>query len=460
MGKTRRIKGDAADGKLFIPGRHDFRNTFAAAVCRQREKNQKNKTQCISVHAFRIAQLSRAVVIDCLFYGIKFIRINIMNDKGYTGFKPERGFRQVRVFIIVFSLFTLAGVVPLAFGLIGPGLALIIMGLAFLALVVPKAAAWGLSYGIDNEAVVLRSGRAGKRIAFIEIDSVALLTKEQAQSFMEELYYDAVQSEIRMDMGGWLRSNRAAGGVTRYLSIPVTGTEIRRGGPTNITSYSVNPGTKLLLIRMHSGERLLVSPLEINRFYTRLIQAGVDAVPYVKGEGRIPFSAAKPYRNNRKRIFIVSLVTFIVILALAGYFIIYPALSAPAENAEVQPAEEAQPAGAGIMAAWVNEDSYLFGVLKEELPEMERNGGLSAMLFSRYAAPLLLQLLESEGELPKGASTDAGLRDWLSDFLMLHSSLQFSQEHSYPDGSLYMIYTVEQTEMKNNIGALLQHQLE
>ena len=350
----------------------------------------------------------------------------------------------------------------LFFTLTGPALAVMGMGIVFMLLILPGAAAWGMSYGISTNALILKRPQAGKRLYFNDIESIFMLSKEQARSFMEELYYDAVESERRMDMGGWLRSNRRAGEVTRYLSIPVTGTETRRGNTTNITSFSVRPDSRLILIREASGGKLLISPKKITELYTELVRAGLRTIPPEKGEGRIPTDELKANRKIGAGIRVFSAVVFVVILAAVGYFVIYPSMTSEADRvitAENETVPEQQSEIPGVMAAWVNEDTYLFGVLKEELPEMEQQGGLSAMLYSSYASPLLLQLLEAEGELPAGASSDEALNEFLSDFLMLHCRMKFAQEHTYPDGSLYMIYTVESPEFKKNIPVLLKNRL-
>jgi hypothetical protein len=207
-----------------------------------------------------------------------------MNSYNYRWYRPQRGFAQSRPFLIVFGIFILAGIPLLVLGMIGPGLGFIGMGLFFYALLIPQAAAVGRKYGIGPDGLRLKSASKVLDTPFGEIEYAVLLTKTESRSFMEKLYQSAVEAERQLDMRRWFKSNLRTAEVVRYLSVSVTGTDMRKGHSTNITSYSVNPDAELLLLKLVSGKVFLISPKGIREFYTDLIQKGISVRPYTAGE--------------------------------------------------------------------------------------------------------------------------------------------------------------------------------
>ncbi len=380
-----------------------------------------------------------------------------MYSDTYTNFKPRRGLRQSMPFIIVFGFITLCGIIPILVGMPGPGLALSGMGLVFLALILPGAAAAGKSYGIGGSSVRLKASAKEEVLQFAEIESVALLSKEESRRFMEELYLESVESQNRMDMGGWLRSNRRAGDVVRFLSVPVTGTEFRSGSQTRITSYSVKPDAQLILLRRKTGAKYLVSPYETVEFYRTLLQRGLRAVPAAAGEGKSVQSSNQQGKNYRSLFTAISIASSVLIFAAVGYFFILPAMKAPEDinHADESRAEDIS----GPAAVWLDDNSFAFGVYTESLPEMEQGGSVTAKMFSGYAAPLMLQLLESEGGLPAGVTENEELTAYLGDFLMMHSRMTFLETSDAGGGKDMNFYMIEQTDIKNSIGPLLRNRM-
>ena len=376
-------------------------------------------------------------------------------------FAPQRGFRQTLPFIIVFGLFIIGGVLIILFGPAGPGIAVTCMGLFFYALIIPQAAAVGRKYGICVRQLQLKTLMSRKVITFGEIDSVALMSKAEGRRFMEELYRSSVDAERQMDLGRWLRSNRKSAEVIRYLSVPVTGTETRRGRATNITSYSVDPDAEMILLRLNAGGRLLISPADVTAFYSALVGKGAEARPVSSGEALSLQAGSGPSRDFRKTIRGISIVIFLVILALVGYFVIYPEYKAGEYSRPGSAGETADEGPADTsdipVAIWLDEDSFAFGVPKDDLPDMEREGGVSAMLFSKYAAPALVLLLESEGEIEVGSTANTELIEYLADFMLLHCRMSYSGEAESDSGIVYNVFTVERTEIRNFIASLVRN---
>ncbi|MBI9108842.1 MAG: hypothetical protein JEZ04_19020 [Spirochaetales bacterium] len=386
-----------------------------------------------------------------------------MNRDIYRWFSPQRGFRQVRPFLIVFGIFILAGFLPIIFGLTAQGIAVIGLGVLFYAFIIPSAAAWGRKYGLGDEKVLLKTAFSEKVLRFKDIASAALLSKDESRRFMEELYKSTVDSERQMDISSWYKSTRRAGDVVRYLSIPVTGTEIRRGYATNITDYSVRPRAELILLRTDAGGFILISPQNIRDFFNELLQKGVSNIPAAVGEGLAVQAEIRISGVMKKHVRRISIITLITTVLLVGYFVIYPqlmksqpdtSLKQTAENSET--AEPSSAAPAGLLADWEDDNSFVFGVLSSTLPEMEREGGVTAHLFKAYAGVQLIMLLESGGEIPAGSSARADLFEYIGDFLLLHSQMFYAGEETTADGD-YVFFQVEQTAMRESVASLIRN---
>jgi len=377
-----------------------------------------------------------------------------MNREIIEWYPPQRGFRQTRPFLIVFGVFILAGLAVLFSGLTGPGLALSGMGLIFYALILPQAAAVGKRYGLCQDLLILKTLTKENSIPLSEIESLALLSKDESRRFMEELYRSSVDAERQMNMSSWLRSQRRAGEVVRFLSVPVTGTEARRGHSTNITDYSVKPDAELLLLRLSPQRMLLVSPQDIRKFHLKLVQKGVSLRPYMIGEGSSLQAESAASGGMKKVVGVISIVTFIITLVLIGYFVIYPQFTAQQYSEDPVPVTEDSVIP---HAFWADNHTFIFVVLKDELPEMERAGGVTAALFSIYAAPRMIELLETGGEIPQGSSERAELLKYLGEFLVLHSRILFVGEELDEDGKVLNVFQVEQTEMRTSVASLLRN---
>lgn len=380
-----------------------------------------------------------------------------MNSDNYRFFSPRRGFRQSLPFIMIFGFFIILGIIPLSFGMTGAGLAVIGMGLFFYALILPQAAAAGRRYGIGGSGIILKSAFNSLAVPFDGIDSAALLSKCEGCRFMEELYRASAESERQMDIGAWYRSKRRSADVVRYLSVPVTGVEMRRGHLTDITSYSVRTSAELILLRLKMGGRILISPADAGTFYSELLSRGIAVQPAAAGEGMQAQSGITPSRNISRTLITISYISFAVLLALVTYFFIFPAVNeTPSGGVPKEPVVETEASDA-VLAAWLNDDSYIFGVPKDELPGIEGGGAVTADLFIDYAAPRLIWLYETDGELSEGTLGRIETVSKTGQFLLLHSRMTSAGEETSDGGEVYSFFVVERAGMRESFASLIRN---
>jgi hypothetical protein len=253
--------------------------------------------------------------------------------------------------------------------------------------------------------------------------------------------------------------------------VPLVSSVTRRGSHRNITSARVLPVGELLLLRLKSRGGLLISPRDPDKVLKDLSGKGLKETPFSLEEIRnyvVPADPEKLGRSHRRwRTYMI--VNMAVLLILAALFVFRdpliallpgslqengviqwisrPGTAEPAPSAPEEPVKRET-------AAFIDEDSFVFGVPLDELTTEQREGESSFSLIMDRGVPELLRILETEGAIPLKEDT------WersvtISQFLNAHGSLSFVEDREW-NGLIHRFYLIEMERLKETVQALAE----
>jgi len=387
----------------------------------------------------------------------------------YTWYAPRKGFRQTRLFLAVFALFPVMGVFALLSGQTAGGIAALVFGLFCYLLIFGGAAAWGCRYGIGERTVLLKRLTSTRILRLEEISSVCRLSREQSSDFMNKLQHPAIEAERAINFSEWYRVSKQWGEVGRYISVPQVSSITSKGSRRNITSAKVLPVGELLLLRLESGQALLITPREPDTFLTDLTRKGVKETPFAFEEMKnyiAPADQEKLARSHRRwRTYMI--VNMAILLPLVLLFIfrapLIELLPEPLQQHKVirwiitlgsgEPEEPLPDEPVfGKNAAFIDEDSFVFGVPLDELTYEQREGQLSLSLIMDHGVPGMLRILEKNGTLP--VIEDSWERSvTISQILYTHGSISFIEDREW-NGGIHRFYLIEMDDLEDVVSAL------
>lgn len=398
-----------------------------------------------------------------------FYNFSMMKDF-YTWYAPRKGFRQTWLFLVVFALFPAMGVFALLSGQTAGGIAALVFGGICYAFIIGGAAAWGCRYGIGEKTIFLKRSTSKRVLRFEEISSVSPLSREQSSEFMNKLQHPAIEAERAINFSEWYRVSKQWGEVSRFVSVPQVSSITSRGSRRNITSAKVLPVGELLLLRLESGEGLLITPRDPEIFLDDLTRQGVEEAPFSFEEMKnyvAPADQEKLGRSHRRwRTYMR--VNLIIILPLVTLFIFRgPLIDLLPEEVQNHPVirriytlgtddqpEEPLP-GEPILretAAFIDENSFVFGVSLDELTAEQRAGDLSLGFIMDHGVPLMLRILERNGTLPE--IEDSWERSvTISQILYTQGALSTVEDREW-NGLIHRFYLIEMDGLKDVVNSL------
>jgi len=394
-----------------------------------------------------------------------------MEEARFRRYRPAvRGGRHAALFIAVFALFPLGGAALAVTGSLGAGITLIVFGLFILTVLIFQFAALGRGYAIGNGGVLLKTLTSRLFIPFGSLESVSLLNQEQLTSFMENYYRPVAESERALDLAGWFRSVRRYGGLTRYVSATVTGTETRRGA-TAITGYRIHVRGDAVLLRTAEGDAYLATPVEAEGFCNRLRANRVaflrpEEIPETRftREDREAVRTVEPNKRLRTIIAVDAAVTLLVAAGVLTWFLV---LKPAGQEEPVPPVlvssseEKGEPGEFRTVGFWEDDSLFLFAVSREiaDANTAVDPGDLAPWLRNLALEAMILRYAQDSGVDPRRALKSSG-REKLSDFLMLQSRIRISESGTSNGGLEYVMYSVEGSHIREYLDMEITRLLE
>lgn len=248
--------------------------------------------------------------------------------------------------IILFAEETAGG-----FGLMG-------FGLFFLIIMLISAGAPGSRYTLNPDGLSLKRGASRRTISFGDIRGAKVLSEKEAGAIITEYMTPAMQSEAGLDIKNWLKSNRKMGSFIRFCTVPVIQSKTTTGNALNITSFSGTAAGSFVILRVESGEELLLSPKDVEGFSQDLasrIRRSVDlSAPYPHRSTIDSGGGARP-RNFRRKYLVVSLVTATTLITAVALYLTVTGKESPIE----QETEGLEPVVfAELSMGWIDDNTF------------------------------------------------------------------------------------------------------
>ena len=378
-----------------------------------------------------------------------------MDTKKYTWFKPRRGGRHTLIFVLGFLFFPVFGIVMMISSsepgtLIG-GIVMILGGGGAVVYILLRSMASGFSYGTGSSDILLKRGRAVRHIPFTEIAATAVLDGGELSAFLGALSRPVAEAQMQMNLRRWWENSKVYGEITRWISVAITETETRSGGPLSISAYTINLEGPVVFLLLKNGEVLLVSPESPGEFAEGLYRAGVNEVepgecalsipsPVLKGGDKKAAS-----QGRRMRIF--SLVSFFIIAAavLTWFFTAGPGIVKEAQqpdtgNADIAHVEERIDA-AGY---WENDSLFILVLRADIIAPVEdiKPGQRAAPEIDRFAA----EAIDTEYQSRSGKSESR--LDEIDSYIQFNAVIRFQKNMFNEAGEEFYVYNVEADELK------------
>ena len=355
----------------------------------------------------------------------------------------RRSFRPVRIPVLVSLLFITIGTV--IFMVSGDPLTLFFsgFGLLILLIVLIIAAAPGIAYKLDGEELVLKNSITRRRIPLHDIQSVALLDRQQTAEYMHARQKPMIAATRSYNLGLWWHSAKGNADLQRFLSIPLVTTTTAAGHENNITSYSVRTEGDYIFFETVEARTFLLTPKDPIELRDIIAGAGArqleptelirQAVDHSSAAIRDPKIA-----RGRRFIRIYMAAAFAVILTgvLVYLFIIDPstgetgATAAAAQGPEspveasVPPREAPAPEEVELSTVWVDDSTLRVhlqsnyfppgGMEQEERADLLRQMGYLESNW-KFAYFIMDDYLKTEQLTPEHFKHDQAiqaLRDW------------------------------------------------
>ena len=136
-------------------------------------------------------------------------------------FKARRSLKPVMVFIAVFGLFMVIGVVAMLAGERTVGLGFLVFGGVVVFIMIMQIITPGSFYRLDPDMLILKRTFSNRMVPLDELSGVDLLSEADTQSVVQEYMAPAMAAEGSMDLRNWYRSNRKYGHFIRYCTVPI-----------------------------------------------------------------------------------------------------------------------------------------------------------------------------------------------------------------------------------------------
>lgn len=217
-------------------------------------------------------------------------------------FSPRKGGGNAGIFVAGFSMFPAMGFVALTqvgFNdkMTAPAIVTILFGLAVIIYILLRNAAIGFGYGIGDEYLYLKRGKHKREIALSDIESAGILEDTGLQIFLSRLAAPIAESQMQLDIRKWWQNSKVYGDIARWVSVVITETETRAGGPLSITKYQLNLSGKVVSLKLKNGELLLVTPARTDKYLDELSARGIPELSGNESLNSIP----KPDLNSTPR---------------------------------------------------------------------------------------------------------------------------------------------------------------
>ena len=232
-------------------------------------------------------------------------------------FKTRRSLKPVLVFIAVFGLFLIIGVVAMLAGEDTVGLGFLVFGGVSVFIMLMQIITPGSFYRLDPDMLILKRTFSTRLVPLDEISGVGLLSEADTKSVIQEYMAPAMAAESSMDLKNWYKSNKKYGHFIRYSTVPIVQSKTTAGSTLNITSFDAKTSGKFVILRLGSGEELLLSPTEPENLAAKLSSGTGKSMnlsgPYSFRGSSEQLTPRRP--NRRKMILTINLISFFVIAA-------------------------------------------------------------------------------------------------------------------------------------------------
>jgi hypothetical protein len=287
----------------------------------------------------------------------------LIDERQMTRFEARRSLRKIWIFILGFGILIPIGIA--LYAATGQRAALLPAGLGLAATIVLAltAAAPGAVYLIGGDGILLKKGGARRVVDFDELRGAAVLSEGEAMEALNSYLAPAIASERSLNLKAWIRSNAAYGNFIRFCSVPVVQGKTTFGSALNIVKFSSHTSGCFVMLKLTSGQELLLSPKDCDAFLARIsahrkLPDTSPASDYTPPE----FAPDTEAASSRPRwLFVYSLVSFGVILVLVGIFVVVPAVRNSRPPQASGPAWEQssrQPGEASMKTGWVDADTF------------------------------------------------------------------------------------------------------
>jgi hypothetical protein len=400
-----------------------------------------------------------------------------MNQDNYTNFKVRRGGKNVGIFFAAFSFFPIMGVIAIvAMGTVFPGILVVGFGILILGYMLFRHLALGWKYGVGIEGVLLKAHSTVRELSFDELESISVPDKETLEKFLE-LYSRAILSSTRsMNLKKWHKSSKQLGELTRFASVVVTETQGGRSGPMGITSMNVYLEGQTVILKTKSNEYFLVTPENCEGFSARVRDGGVEEAPVdgyhpgIVDDLELNTSAASGNAGNQKRIRVMSLITFTLIVGafLTWFFLSRPGdpdfttggtdASQTAAEIDGEVAHETPPMiSQGFMGFWKDDSNFVLSVSIQTIEELYSGGSTQAgyEVFREGEVVMALRFIAADAMYTDFVDTTEKVpvdfdRESLANYLFSNSSISYLNKLEHESG-VFEVFSVTGNSLKKNV---------
>ena len=240
-------------------------------------------------------------------------------------YATRRSAKPVLPFIAGAGVFIPIGVGIIATGDSTSGLGFLLFGSVFLLILFIQVLAPGSSYRINPSGLVLKRGGSRRVVPFSEIAAAGQISDDVAKGILAEYMEPAMRAEGSLDLRAWLKSNTKYGKLVRYCTVPIVQSKTTVGSRLNIVDFKAKTHGSFTLVRLSSGEKLLLSPSDTQSFTRELLRHGASEAdirgpnPYRGESADTVTAAARRVRGLRT----LNLLTFVVLVgAVVAYILL------------------------------------------------------------------------------------------------------------------------------------------
>ena len=410
-----------------------------------------------------------------------------MNQDNYTNFKARRGGKNAGIFFAAFSFFPIMGVIAIvAMGAFFPGILVVGFGVLILGYMLFRHLALGWKYGVGKKGILLKAHSTVRELSFDELESVSVSDKETLQDFLKLYSREILSSTRSMNLKKWYRSSKQLGELTRFASVVVTESQGGRGGPMGTTSMNVYLEGQAVILKTKSNEYFLVTPEDCEGFSARVRDGGVEEAPVdgyhplgIVDDLELSTSSDSGYAGNQKRIRVMSLITFTLIV---GAFMTWFFLSGPGDPdfvaegtnasqtvAEIdrEAANETHPLiSQGFMGFWNDDSNFVLSVSVETIEELYSAGAARAgyEAFREGEVVMALRYIAADAMYNDFVDTTERVsaefdREVLAGYLFVNSIIKYVNKLEHESG-IIEVFSVTGNSLKKNVEQTFRESLQ